>query len=371
MMLDNDVEAEYWGLKAYKFRPLRMESLYTLVKFFRIKEKYHKAWEYYKMSRAVEYPKSDMLFIDGFAYDLGLDVFQIFIQKYITKTENNSALQACYRILDKSITKYQETTQMALVGIQDYVDKLSTSDVENISTSHNTSNVMRKNGLTIISNSNFKTLQNNTRFLEPDTDLGIINTINDFHLKHLDQYILYSLFTVDKELRYIANFGTDYVIGSVFRDTIHKTLKLEEKYHVLVHLDNNLFVKSWYPLTIQDTTKQELMTLAGGVSLPRFFDFCGSNCSAVKYNDKFWFVVYFSLVVEDKAVVYHAFIALDNEYKPYGYSLPFYFKEHGVEHCTSFDIKKNKAEFIVCNMGNNSKVLTTPMSELENLIIKL
>ncbi len=55
------------GTKAYQFRPIRAEVLYSLIKYFRETKKYHLGYMYSKTASTIKQPK-DILFVDTSIY---------------------------------------------------------------------------------------------------------------------------------------------------------------------------------------------------------------------------------------------------------------------------------------------------------------
>lgn len=60
-------------LNAYNFRPERAESLYELVNIYRVKGKNATAYAFYKLAKAIPYPKDDVLFVNHAVYEHALD----------------------------------------------------------------------------------------------------------------------------------------------------------------------------------------------------------------------------------------------------------------------------------------------------------
>ena len=67
--LKKDADAIYWWLEAYNLRPSRAESIYQLVKHYRITAKHALALQFYKLGSAIPFPKDDVLFIEKDVYE--------------------------------------------------------------------------------------------------------------------------------------------------------------------------------------------------------------------------------------------------------------------------------------------------------------
>jgi glycosyltransferase involved in cell wall biosynthesis len=67
--LKKDADAIYWWLEAYNLRPTRAESVYQLVKHYRVTAKHALALQFYKLGSAISFPKDDVLFIEKDVYE--------------------------------------------------------------------------------------------------------------------------------------------------------------------------------------------------------------------------------------------------------------------------------------------------------------
>jgi glycosyltransferase involved in cell wall biosynthesis len=67
--LKKDADAIYWWLEAYNLRPSRAESIYQLVKHYRVTAKHALALQFYKIGSAISFPKDDVLFIEKDVYE--------------------------------------------------------------------------------------------------------------------------------------------------------------------------------------------------------------------------------------------------------------------------------------------------------------
>ena len=67
--LKKDADAVYWWLEAYNLRPSRAESIYQLVKHYRVTAKHALALQFYKLGSTIPFPKDDVLFIEKDVYE--------------------------------------------------------------------------------------------------------------------------------------------------------------------------------------------------------------------------------------------------------------------------------------------------------------
>ena len=71
-------------LDAYEYHPKRAESLYEVIKAYRIMGKHNLAYMVYKTAKAIPYPKDDLLFINHNVYKFDLD-YELSIIGYYVK----------------------------------------------------------------------------------------------------------------------------------------------------------------------------------------------------------------------------------------------------------------------------------------------
>jgi hypothetical protein len=67
-LLGDEKEMLHESLGAYNYRPGRIEPLYELAAYYRVKEKYHSAYAFAKMACTMDYPKDDDLFVSKDVY---------------------------------------------------------------------------------------------------------------------------------------------------------------------------------------------------------------------------------------------------------------------------------------------------------------
>jgi glycosyltransferase involved in cell wall biosynthesis len=75
-------QMEMWGMKAYEYRKERSENLLYLVRFFKDRRQYFKAWHYWQLGSVIKKP-DDLLFIETDCYDRGFDFERTIIHDYV------------------------------------------------------------------------------------------------------------------------------------------------------------------------------------------------------------------------------------------------------------------------------------------------
>jgi tetratricopeptide (TPR) repeat protein len=109
--------AIFWWLEAYNRRPCRAESLYEIVKYYRIEGKHHAAALFLNLALSIPYPKDDLLFIKSDIYNYLLD-YERSILAYYTKDPINH-----YKYLTLLGTNYMRDN--VLSNYKFYVKKIA------------------------------------------------------------------------------------------------------------------------------------------------------------------------------------------------------------------------------------------------------
>ena len=75
-------------LDSYEYYPKRAESIYEIVKYYRINGKHLLAYHFYKMAKSIKFPKNDILFVHTNVYNYLLDYELSLLLFYIRKKVN-------------------------------------------------------------------------------------------------------------------------------------------------------------------------------------------------------------------------------------------------------------------------------------------
>lgn len=78
----------YYFLEAYNKYPSRAESLYEIVKYYRINSKYNLSYIFYNLAKKISFPKNDTLFINEDIYNYKLDYEYSIIAYYLKQSDN-------------------------------------------------------------------------------------------------------------------------------------------------------------------------------------------------------------------------------------------------------------------------------------------
>ena len=109
MDLKKEPEAVYWWLEAYNLRPSRAESIYQLVKYYRITGKHTLAYKFCLMGQAIAFPKEDVLFIEQDIYNYMFDYEMLILAYYVRHPiDHRSILKliGCKYSYDNVISNY-------------------------------------------------------------------------------------------------------------------------------------------------------------------------------------------------------------------------------------------------------------------------
>jgi glycosyltransferase involved in cell wall biosynthesis len=91
---------EMWGQKAYEYRKERSENLLFLVRHFRDKREYLKAWHYWLLGSVITKP-SDILFIEPEAYTNAFEYERLIIHHYVFPEKKHETMDYAIQYTDK------------------------------------------------------------------------------------------------------------------------------------------------------------------------------------------------------------------------------------------------------------------------------
>lgn len=98
----NELEkAEEYAIKGFITYPKRSENLYLLLKHYREKKNYEKAYSYYLLGKDIK-KNGNQLFVEHQVYDYGFDLEFSIINYYLNDLNKEDGKKACLRILDSN-----------------------------------------------------------------------------------------------------------------------------------------------------------------------------------------------------------------------------------------------------------------------------
>ncbi len=397
--------AIYWWLEAYNHHPGRAESLYEIVKHYRIKGKYTLAQRFLDIAKTIHYPSNDMLFIKKGVYEYELDFEQSILAFYTGFPLN---YMRYLDLLGKGIH-----TQALLQNYQFYAKKLiqiGGSDID-----FTDSQIIPVRGLE-------EPLRSSSPSILPDGNGYIMNvryvnyTINKdggYDFKHSDGKIitLNRVYTLDKEfriqeshmfdaienesLRYmgiedvrlfrhqgdIRFLGTvEHITGliTVGKGVYDRSLRFLrstaldspnsrrcEKNWCYTHMSTGQLrvVYEWSPLTLY-TEDMELVSKDTGV--PPFFQHVRGSSHGFLLGEDIWFLCHVVDCYSRPRHYYHLFIILDANTLTYKrHSSMFKFHGNPIEYALGLIVEKERILISYSRMDATSAVHSIPREIVE------
>ena len=96
---------------------------------------------------------------------------------------------------------------------------------------------------------------------------------------------------------------------------------------------------------------------------PGYFVHMRGSSPFVEYDGMYWAVTH-NVLYSKPRNYFHTLVALDkNSLKPAKMSLPFVFRENGIEYCLSLVMKDGYATFVFSIKDSNPGVISVPIKE--------
>lgn len=403
-------EAEEYALKGFIFRPKRIEALYALCQYFRINQKYDKAYYYYLLAKNIPFPKEDKLFLEYKVYDYELDYEHSIINFYVPWADKKEGLRSALKVINKNLNDEIEKT--TIKNLSWYLEPLKNSidfksfpidpkeiEVDGIKY-YAASPSIFKNNIIDITNIRYVsyTIQDCPTVFNPDKN-NLFRSLNykydrntkkivkmqeiilnpeehtqtDSHIQGIEDL---RLFWEDNKLKFIGQTGnfknkkTDMIFNIVlgiydFKKNqllIEKIIespyqnKVEKNW---VHLNKKDFIYNWFPLQIGNVEDKNFV-VKKFIDTPPLFKNMRGSCCAFEYKNMFWLLTHYNIDSYPNNLWHrqykHCFIILDREYNLVAYSDPFTFENNLIEYSLGATVINNK--FIICysQKDRNSKI---------------
>ena len=102
------------------------------------------------------------------------------------------------------------------------------------------------------------------------------------------------------------------------------------------------YIYQWYPLQI-GSIQDKPLEITYTCDTPKFFKHYISSTDAFEYQNQYWIVTQGSM--DENHKIYFQIVILDKNYDLIRYTIPFYFKQLGIEYCLGFMILGDSAYF--------------------------
>lgn len=408
----NEMEkAVYYWLEAWNHYPRRAESLYEVVKHYRIISKHNLAQHFCNLGKSIPFPKDDVLFIKHNIYEYMFDYEQS-ILSYYTKVPVNY-----YTYL--KLIGHNYAKENVLSNYQFYVKKIKDFAKQTVIFNDRCEKEIKGIKDTFISSSpciivnpkNKDEFIMNIRYvnytIRPDgsysfrLDDGKIRTLNKLvylnnNLKEIKAHWFDEVHNSDLRYQGVEDIkifkqkdqilfsgtveGKDCLRVGYGTYDISKNVLLPQELHspygrgceknwiFCNALNGDLrVIYEWSPLTIGELNKEnnQLINITKNKDVPEFFRDIRGSTNGCRINDETWFVCHLVHYTMPRKY-YHIIIVLDKDLKYKKHSILFKFEnEDPIEYCLGFIVNTKEMIFSYSTMDRTSNVLRLARAKAE------
>lgn len=394
LTLKNVPKFEEYMLKAYEFRPTRAESLYKLAKYFRETSQHYKSYHYMRLGVGIPLP-SDSLFVETDVYTDLFDYEETVCLYYMDRKREGLRKSMNYlftksRHIENVFTNmvfyvepigktyqnhpiprdvfgrdYHPTSVCSFDGDTQLVRFVNYSIT-------NTGSYDMKEG----SYSPYHKVRTQNAIWTPEgrivrmDDSSISLPRRSCHILGVEDVRVYR--DANQTLRFVAT-SSEYsekiriVSGEVGMDGTYKDVCVMdspfdndcEKNWIPVNGTNDV-IYSWNPLRVGHMEASKLV-FDKEIDTPDFFHRLRGSAVPVRIGKELWCLVHYVMYCTPRKY-FHCIVVLDADtYTPKRMSLPFVFREEGIEYCLSMVERKNDLEFLFSSWDDNP--MTTRVSK--------
>ena len=391
-------------LKAWRFRPTRMEPLFELVKYYREKKDYKMAKMFYMTAKDIPLPQNDVLFIHKDMYDFQLD------QEYSLLAFYNGDIKEVFRCFKKLFLSDGVNLYNQFNNYKFYVPYLEANqkislqcthpiiidDDEHIFHGSSPSIIPYLDGYMVnVRLVNYKIRGDGSY----DIQHGVVATLNkciiyDKDFKLITETILdkdtagptpsgwptplkgvedIKLSIYDKRIWYTGNIcHSDKKIGCVYGlYDLHNTQGLNpielnkidkscEKNWVFIPNKNKQMVYKWNPLQIGQF-EGNTFTIIKTSPMPKLLEMARGSTNGFYYHNEIWFVVHFVHQWNNEPrFYYHAVVLFDEDMNFKQCTYPFKFDKTPIEYCLGIVVEDERILFSHSVYDNNSQLKIVP-----------
>ena len=383
---------------AHEFRPSRAESLYKLAKYFREESQHYKSYQYIVMGKKIPMPK-DSLFIETNVYTGLFDYEETICLYYmgrkkeglrksmeymLQKTENLHSVYLNCEFYVEPISKVFQNhpIQRDVFGRNYHPSSVSSfGDIQmvrfvNYSITDTGSYDMKEGNYS----PNHKVRTQNAIWTQDGevihmNDSTVTLPRREHHILGLEDVRIYS--NSKQQLRFVATAGEfsekiriltgeiDPVEGA-YRNTVVVKSPFNtdcEKNWIPVN-DTDDILYSWSPLRVGHLEGDELK-IDKEIATPWFFQHLRGSAVPILVKNELWCLVHYVKYSMPRKY-FHCIVVLDpRTYVPKRISLPFVFRNDGIEYCLSMTQQKNDIEFIFSSWDDNPTIARVQPSVFE------
>ena len=383
-------------LNAWEYRPVRVEPLYTLIKYYCDTDKHHLAKMLYITAKDIKIP-SDSLFVNlhmygeslcnlhtlfsyycgdikgvhksfkslfngnKFSYNYCMKNYKFY--KPLIESEKTIGIGCVHNIdLDGVMTEYYGSTPSMILDdcTGDYIVNVrlvSYKIADNGSYIFKDVVSTRNKYLRLDRDFNVKTSQILTDNTISATPLDWTDKLHGIEDIKLYKYKGETYFT-GTSLHSDKNIGCVYGKYSLdcLKPTEMKRISTCEKNWVPVPGDKNRFIYRWYPLTICELLEDNTLAVLNTYDMPKLFKNARGSSPGYMYNNEIWYVIHYVYVENCLRTYYHSVVIFDKDFTIKRYSLPFKFSNHRIEYCLGIIVENDRILFSHSENDSNSKI---------------
>ena len=371
---------------AYEFRPSRAEPLYKLAKYYREAGKHHKSYHYVLMGKSIPLSK-DSLFVETDVYG---DLFlyeETICMYYLNNKPDGLKKSMAYMLTQKSNLTNVYTNSIFYIeaigkrflshpvhrdafGRNYHPSSISSFDGNHFVRFVNYS--ITESGSYDMKESNYSSnhkVRTQNAIWNPEggllrmDDSSISLPRRQHHILGLEDVRVYQ--NAQDQLRFVAT-SSEYsekiriVTGELdvqngkYKNTmvIESPLNADcEKNWIPVNGTNDI-IYSWNPLRVGHLEGNRL-TIDKEIQTPWLFQHLRGSAVPIQVNGELWCLVHFVMYSSPRKY-YHCIVSLNPKtYAPTGITMPFVFRNEGIEYCLSMTPVKNEIEFLFSSWDDN------------------
>ena len=371
-------------LEAYNVKPSRIETIYELIKYYRINSKHHLCSLFYDKVKNTPYPDNDKLFIHKNVYDYDLLIEYSIFASYIGDHDISDVYKKLFNIAP---SKYSRMLWSNLkfynheLKYKNNIDFSNTIVYEGVKyTSSSPCIIPSDDGYMMnVRYVNYGINKNDGSYCNLGKS-GIISSINkrielDKEFNTISETIIdYCQSIKDSSKRYygiedirlykfkdeIFCHGTAHIdnklciYGAEYKDVLQgdklnyvSSQDVEKNWVIIPHDNENItelnmeMIYKWYPLQVIEKTENHEMRLKIEHKMPNIFSHTRGSTNGFRYNNEIWFVIHF-VSYENIRCYYHSIVIFDNDMKLLRYTPPFTFNNEKIEFALGLIVEEDR-----------------------------
>lgn len=397
LALDYPIKFESYMLKAYAFRPGRAEPVYKLAKYFREKGEQYKAFQYLLMGKDIPL-STDSLFIETPVYTHLFRYEETILLYYVKRTREGLRKSIEY-MMSRS-----EYSDVVYKNIGFYIEPIGTMfrnhpvQRDTAGRDYHPSSVCSFEGGQNVRFVNYSITNTGSydmrdghysanhkvrtqNVLWTPTESKVLNDASvslprrDVRICGLEDVRVYK--DLEGDLRFVG-VSSEYseairiVAGRYNVDSasysdcrvIESPLSAGcEKNWIPVNGTNDI-IYSWNPLRVGHLEESTLV-FDKEITTPWFFQHLRGSAVPVRVKNELWCLVHF-VEYSTPRKYFHCIVVLEpTTYKPLRMSLPFVFRDHGIEYCISVTAHESELQFTFSSWDDNPTITDVPMDAFE------